>query len=356
MIWWTATLIAFKHKVASSAIFISLGGIVLLLKIIANDMKKPITRLTSFSHTKTLLGLLAIGVFVVTGIVVLSLSKAATPFVTSEPESGTASAGAVALSDAAASGSRAVRFSTATPSPTPSPSPTPTPTPTPGTHRFPYSFNDSQFFANVTTVAPFQIGCQTRTDLSVITYTEPAAIVNSCGSGTSTINHVRLGGDLAANGNVREGYRCAGTGTMNVQNSWLEAKGSGDDHADVLQCYDPNNSPTATLNVSNTTIRGYNTAATAGLFVADAYSVDVHLDNVLFWGGPFGLRIHTDGRPGKLYANNVCFYGNSASDHSFGTGPILINPYPPTIVEWNNVNWCTIENGTLVTHGAIAKP
>lgn len=290
---------------------------------------------------KHLVRLVAVGCFAVIGVVALSISHGATPTASYEAEAGTLNGGATVSSDSGASGAQAVKFNTAAAG---------------GTHRFPYSFNDTQFFSNVTTVAPFQLSCQTRTDLSVVTYTEPAAIVNNCGSGTSTINRVRLGGDLAANGNVREGYRCTGSGTMNIQNSWLEAKGSGDDHADVLQCYDPNNSPTATLNVSNTTIRGYNTAATAGLFVADAYSVDVHLDNVLFWGGPFGLRIHTDGRPGKLYANNVCFYGNSASDHSFGTGPILMNPYPPTIVEWNNVNWCTIDNGVLTVRGAIAKP
>lgn len=33
-----------------------------------------------------------------------------------------------------------------------------------------------------------------------------------------------------------------------------------------------------------------------------------------------------------------------------------MDPYPPTIVEWNNVNWCTIDNGVLTVRGAIAKP
>jgi len=40
---------------------------------------------------------------------------------------------------------------------------------------------------------------------------------------------------------------------MNISNSWLEAQGQGDDHADIIQCYDPNNSPTAEMNVSHTT-------------------------------------------------------------------------------------------------------
>jgi hypothetical protein len=279
----------------------------------------------------------------VAGWAVVSLSLRADTSTTAsfQAEAGTRSGGITQITDTNAAGGSAIQFGAVASG---------------DDHRFPYSFTDTQFFSGVTTAAPFRIGCETRSNLSVVAHAEPASVINNCGAGTSTINRVRLGGDLGANGSVREGYRCSGSGTMNIQNSWLEAKGTGDDHADVLQCYDPNNSPTATLNISNTTIRGYNTAATAGLFVADAYAVDVHLDDVLFWGAPYGLRIHTDGRPGKLYANNVCFYGTSSSSHSFGTGPILINPYPPTIVEWNNVNWCTIENGALVIHGAIAKP
>lgn len=285
-------------------------------------------------------GLALLAIVLVAAIFAFTLRADTATTASFQAESGTKT-GVTTISDASAAAGSAIQFGAVTSG---------------DTHRFPYSFTDPQFFLAVTASTPFNVGCETRSNLSVTAHQEPAAIVNNCGSGTSTINRVRLGGDLGANGNVREGYRCGGSGTMNIQNTWLEAKGAGDDHADVVQCYDPNNSPTATLNISNTTIRAYNTAATAGLFVADSYAVDIHLDNVLFWGGPFGLRVHTDGRPGKLYANNVCFYGNSASSHSFGTAPILVNPTPPTIVEWNNVNWCTIENGVLVVHGAIAKP
>ena len=155
---------------------------------------------------------------------------------------------------------------------------------------------------------------------------------------------------------MREGYRCGGSNaTMNIVDSWLESKGVGDDHADTIQCYHPNNSPSV-MNLSNTTVRAYNGAATAGLFVADAYAVELHLTDVLFWGGPYGLRFHTDGRPGSLYMKDVCFYGQGPSNHSFGYSPFLLNPTPPVIQQWENVNWCTIENGALVVHGAIARP
>ena len=51
-----------------------------------------------------------------------------------------------------------------------------------------------------------------------------------------------------------------------------------------IQCYDPNNSPTAVMNITNTTIRAYTTAATAGLFVADSYALDLHVTNVTLLG------------------------------------------------------------------------
>ena len=32
--------------------------------------------------------------------------------------------------------------------------------------------------------------------------------------------------------------------------------------------------------------------------------------------------------------NNVCFYGEGASNHSFGAGPYLMNPFPARLL-WN---------------------
>ncbi len=224
-----------------------------------------------------------------------------------------------------------------------------------GTHPFPFAFDDAQFFANVSAGGPLSLACGANvSDRSITTAQGDAVIFNACESGTTSITRVRLGG--GPNGGVREGYRCAGSGTMNITSSWLEAQGQGDDHADIIQCYDPDNSPTATMNLAHTTIRGYNTAATAGVFVADSYALDLRISDTLFWGGPYGLRFHTDGRPGTLGLKNVCFYGKGASNHSFGYGPYLLDPGRPTIVEWTNVSWCTIENGQLVVHGPLAAP
>ena len=225
----------------------------------------------------------------------------------------------------------------------------------PGTHPFPFSFDDPQYFANVSPSGPISLSCGANlSDLSITA--GDMVILNACETGTTTITRFRLGGDGGANGSVREGYRCTGSGTMNIASSWLEAKGQGDDHADIIQCYDPNNSPTARMNVSHTTIRGYDTAATAGLFVADYYALDLTISDTLFWGAPYGLRFHTDGRPGTLSLRNVCFYGEGPSNHSFGYAPYLLDPYRPAILEWTNVNWCTIENGQLIVHGPVAAP
>ncbi len=226
-----------------------------------------------------------------------------------------------------------------------------------GDHRFPYSYADQEFFASAAPGNPTSLGCGTTVaDRSITAVNNGNAVLtNNCSNGTTTVSRVRLGGD-GTNGGVREGYRCAGSNaTMNIVDSWLEAKGVGDDHADTIQCYNPNNSPSV-MNVSNTTIRAYNGAATAGLFVADYYALELHLTNVLFWGGPYGLRFHTDGRPGSVYLKDVCFYGTGASNHSFGYNPILMSPGTPAIQQWENVNWCTIENGALVVHGAIPRP
>ncbi|MCB9653371.1 MAG: hypothetical protein H6729_04465 [Deltaproteobacteria bacterium] len=221
-------------------------------------------------------------------------------------------------------------------------------------HPFPFSFSDPDFFANMSSSAPIDLTCGSRyANLTVTQHREPAALINQCESGVTTISQVRLGGDGGVNGNIREGYRCAGGGTMNIERSWLESTGSGDDHADTIQCYDPGNTPTARLDIRNTTIRAHTASATAGIFIADAYAVDLYLTNVLFWGGPYGLRVHPDGRPGSVHLNHVCFYGEGDANNDFGYGPFIIDG---TIAEWNDVHWCTIEAGQLVVHGAIQRP
>src|SRR5687768_18364700 len=74
--------------------------------------------------------------------------------------------------------------------------------------------------------------------------------------------------------------------------------GTGDDHADGVQTYSPGDR--GTIRIRNSTIKCGLDAATAGLFIADNWtglrdgSPTLDCENVLFWGGPFGLRCHSD--------------------------------------------------------------
>jgi hypothetical protein len=145
--------------------------------------------------------------------------------------------------------------------------------------------------------------------------------------------------------------------TILIEDSFLEATGTGDDHADVIQAYAPGN--TGSLVLRNTTIRAHETAATAGIFIADSWQPDlIDLENVVIWGGPYGVRFHADGYDNAhLRMKNVCFVG------PFGAGPMIIDGGVGGnsqtgwyIDEWTNVNECTIQNGALVIGQAIPKP
>lgn len=139
---------------------------------------------------------------------------------------------------------------------------------------------------------------------------------------------------------------------MVVNSSWVEATGSGSDHADSIQCYSPES--TGSLSIYNSTIRAHDTAATAGVFCADDYQGNFHFENVVFWGGPYGLRIHSDGNPTNVYLKDVYFVG------PFGYGKLIIDNggsgAAPVITHWENVRNATIENGKLVPGTLITQP
>lgn len=232
------------------------------------------------------------------------------------------------------------------PEPTPVPTPTPTPTPLPdttGSATPPLSW-DSPVFANMTTSGGGQVSSgTTMLNKTITVHNEPASVTMG---NRSTLDKVRIGGAS------REAVRIGG-GTYTILNSWLEAKGQGDDHADVIQTYaGPGGGGPLDLTIRNSTIKAYNQAATAGLFVADKIWGKVTLDNVVFWGGPFGLALYADVNTLELYAKDVCFVG------PFGYRPYSFrNAGGQFIVkQWDNVNNCTIQNGKLVRGTAIPRP
>ena len=223
---------------------------------------------------------------------------------------------------------------------TPSTLPAPVPSGT-----APLSWTDARF-ANVQSSSPLNAvpSGGSVTDKSI---TETGSLASIRCENSCTLTRVRV--------NSREALRVV-RGNVVVRDSWLEAKGISPDHADVIQTYSPG--ATGTITLQNTTIRAYTGAATAGVFVADDWNADlVSLENVVIWGGPWGLRLHTDGYTNAhLRMRNVCFITGS-----FGSGRFIIDDGKQggggwKIDEWTNVNDCTIVNGQLVRGTAIARP
>jgi hypothetical protein len=140
-------------------------------------------------------------------------------------------------------------------------------------------------------------------------------------------------------------------GELVIENSYLEAKGTGEDHADTLQAYSPHARGAVAL--VNTHVRAFNTAATAGYFSADYWGGEITCENVIFNGGPFGFRVHADTDTHiDLYMKDVFFVG------PFGYDPFLLGEYGGTISihRWENVRNATIVDGKLVPGSVINKP
>jgi hypothetical protein len=204
----------------------------------------------------------------------------------------------------------------------------------------PLNYNDSRFSGNATsnsvTVSGGTLSKKSITD----TGSTASVVINN----SAIIDTCRV--------NSREAVRIAGSGA-DIRNCYLEATGSGADHADVIQTYSPGERGSI-IKIKDTAIVAHNTAATAGLFVADNFGCSVTMDNVLFWGGPYGCRIHAD--PGctvNVSAKDVFFVG------PFAYGATLINKVGTgilNIVLWENVRNATIVNGVIVPGTAIARP
>lgn len=207
-----------------------------------------------------------------------------------------------------------------------------------GNGAMPLSWNDPAF-ANVTNSGPLTLsGGAVRSNLSI---TQDGSLASVC-CGSFTLNNVRI--------SSREGIR-AGGGDINLNWVWVEAKGVSGDHADGLQCYGPGS--TGVLTVKNSTFRAYNDNATAGYFAADNWQGSHRFENVLFWGGPFGLRIPYDGGT-AVYMKNVYFVKDSFMYSAFLFDENSSGHIP--ILQWENVRWVTIVNGKLVLGDSIPKP
>jgi Bacterial Ig-like domain/Bacterial Ig domain len=162
------------------------------------------------------------------------------------------------------------------------------------------------------------------------------------GPGSFTLDTVRIEG--------REGVRIGGSGDIKINNSYIDTTGLAGDHADGIQVYDPGG--TGNVTITNTAIVSHNANATAGMFVADSYSGTFTFDNVMFEGGPYGLRIASDANDISVSLTDVYFVG------PFEYQAFLFQEThaPIHITHWENVRYATIENGVLVPGALIPPP
>jgi hypothetical protein len=150
----------------------------------------------------------------------------------------------------------------------------------------------------------------------------------------------------------REGIRIEGGGSFLIDGCYIEVNGTGNDHADGVQAYAPGSK--GVIKGRNSLIKCGQDQATAGFFVADNWTGEVDLENFLFQGGPFGLRLHAD-KGGDI---NV-----SLKDVYF-IGPFMYKPFyflnygghKVVIKKWENVRQATIVNGQLVLGAVIPRP
>jgi hypothetical protein len=209
----------------------------------------------------------------------------------------------------------------------------------------PLSFNDARFSKATSAGTTYLASGASLTNSSIVEQSgNPSVVCN----GSCVLTNVRV--------NSGECIRLI-QNDIRIEDSYLEATGKGDDHADVIQAYSPGSRGTLTLR--NTTIVAHETAATAGIFIADSWKPDLmDFENVVFWGGPYGLRLHADGyNNAHLRMKDVCFVG------PFGYGEYIIeggvggnSSTGWFIDEWTNVNECVIQNGQLVPVKAIPRP
>ncbi|MDR6306434.1 hypothetical protein GGQ85_004166 [Nitrobacter vulgaris] len=203
----------------------------------------------------------------------------------------------------------------------------------------PLSWNDS-IFSSVTNSG--SVILKNGGAVSNKSITDSGNMASVVGEGSFTVNQVRI--------NSREGVRLGGDGDIVINNSYIETTGTGADHADGIQAYSPGSS--GNLTITNSSIVSHNTAANAGLFIADNYGGSVTLNNVVFQGGPTGLKIYADDQPITVALKDVYFVGPFMFD------PLVIEEIRSDIhiTQWDNVRYATIVNGELVPGALIKAP
>ncbi|MGY3411038.1 hypothetical protein ACVWZV_007151 [Bradyrhizobium sp. GM5.1] len=206
----------------------------------------------------------------------------------------------------------------------------------------PLTWNDPMFSGVTNSATVWLQNGETVSGKSISDQSDTVAVG---GSGSFSIDDVRIVS--------REGVRIGGSGDVNIKDSYIETTGLAGDHADGIQAYAPGS--TGNVTITNSTIVSHSQNATAGLFVADGYSGTFTLNNVVFEGGPFGLRIAADAGAGHddyLALKDVYFVGSFAYD-ALKLEEVNANIH---ITQWDNVRYASIVNGQLVPGDLIPAP
>lgn len=316
-------------------------------------------------------------IFAGVGTAALLGVSAASVFVASEPETGSLSGTSAAVDDANTSGGKYIRFNAAA-APTPPPPSTPPPSPPPPTSgvTFPncaglgpttaLATSNGSFWSDQGSASGKAIVGDMILDSSAPNYT------TSNFSVTGKINSALNGGSMTVSDflvkapsydgdwgigyhnitarrfrieNHADGIRVAGTGNSLYEDFCITAVSRPADHSDGVQFYG------ATNPASNTTFRrGIITMpssdVTAGIFSADGAKGSITIDTVLFIGGPYGIRINSDGNS-PIAVRNVRFRRGS-----FGAAPFSIASNI-RITEWTNVAY---EDGQAIPPPHAVQP
>jgi hypothetical protein len=233
---------------------------------------------------------------------------------------------------------RVISVTSAVPIPTPVPVPSPNPVPAPDTASIPLSWN-APIFASVANSGRLSLPSgSSRSNLSIAEQSgEPSILCQ----GSCTLDRIRI--------SSREGYRCV-EGNQTLTNMWIEAVGTGTDHADGIQCYSPGS--TGTVTVKNTTIK-VGGEMNAAYFAADNWNGSHVLENVLLWGGNFAFFVPGDGGSSVSLTNVFVLEGSNR----YGAIRMdTVNGKRPTILKWDNVRYVSIVNGQLVMGALIPRP
>lgn len=219
--------------------------------------------------------------------------------------------------------------------------PAPVPAPEPVISTIPLLWDNVRFASNIVALSSRVVAGGTIANKSITDTGQVASIVTGNGA---TVQNCRV--------KSREGIRIGGSGNFLIDGCYIEVNGTGDDHADGVQAYAPGSK--GIIKGRNNIIKCGQDQATAGMFVADNWTGDVDLENFVFQGGPFGLRLHAD-KGGDI---------NVSLKDVFFVGPFKYSPFyfldyggrKVVIQTWENVRTATIQNSVLVPGNLIARP